>query len=296
MAALSHVKSNSIGDFTGTVTVFNSQGSTQTANATDLVRPGDWNSAHNFFQTISGNTFGSSTASGTNLVIGGDLGARVGMSTGANAATLWVQPPIMSGVIEPVVDREFLAAQIGQNQLFVQPLVLRAPAQFEEAVQFVNYSNATNSSNSATLTLQIGFYTRTGNTLSSVTSASASFAVTNSGTVGSYSIYAGMREMAIPLTTTLSAGNWHVVFRSQTTTGGGAGMTFSNFVASNINSAYSGRWSSANNATNQFVMGLGSYSATSTAMPASIALSQINGSAAANMRPVIFKLVSSDLN
>ena len=65
--ALSHVLSSPIADFTGTVTVFNSAGATTTANATQIVRPSDWNSAHNEFLTLSGNTAGVSTLSGTNI-------------------------------------------------------------------------------------------------------------------------------------------------------------------------------------------------------------------------------------
>jgi len=49
-----HAKSNTIGDFTGTVTVFNSAGTTTTAVATDLVRPVDWNSAHNLTLQVNG--------------------------------------------------------------------------------------------------------------------------------------------------------------------------------------------------------------------------------------------------
>ncbi len=48
---ISHVKSNTIADFTGTVTVGNSSGGTQTVAATNLVRPSDWNSSH--AQTIA---------------------------------------------------------------------------------------------------------------------------------------------------------------------------------------------------------------------------------------------------
>jgi len=66
--AISHIKSNTIADWTGTVTIGNSTGGTQTIAATDLVRPGDWNSAHNQFYTLSGNTANASTASGTNVV------------------------------------------------------------------------------------------------------------------------------------------------------------------------------------------------------------------------------------
>lgn len=246
--------------------------------------------------TLSGNN-------GSNIVISApatsSLSATGAVSISTNGSTISIGAPAeitLSGYLEAFIDRELLAAQIGNNQLFVQPMNLRHPAQWEEVAWLNNYSNASNSSNSATLTLQVGVYSRTGSSLSIITSNSSSYAVTNSGTVGSYSIYGGLREYPIPMTTTLPAGNYFMGFLSRTTTGGGAGMTWSNFVASNINSAYSGRWSSANNATNQFAMGLGSYTATTTALPNSIGLSQINGSAAINLRPVIYKLVSADLN
>jgi hypothetical protein len=48
MLSITHNKSNSLGDFTGTVTVFNSSGGSSTVAATDLVRPSDWNSNHVF--------------------------------------------------------------------------------------------------------------------------------------------------------------------------------------------------------------------------------------------------------
>jgi hypothetical protein len=296
--AVSHVKSNTIADWTGTVTVGNSTGGTQTIAATNLVRPGDWNSAHNQFYTLTGNTNNASTVSGTNIVFEGlgnvtlrGSGSTIGFSAAAGGGQATID-----GYVEPIFDREWLGAQIGNNNLFVQPMNLRAPVAMDNVMWPNNFSNASNSSFSATLTLLVGIYTRNNSTLSIVTSASASFAMTASGTVGSYSLYGGLREYPIPLTTTLDADNYWIGFLSRTTTGGGAGMTWSNFVASNINSAYSGRWSSANNATNQWVMGLGSFNTTTTAIRDSIALSQINGSAAVNLRPVIYRLASGDLN
>jgi hypothetical protein len=225
-----------------------------------------------------------------------------GVSFGLNGSTVTASAAgggaanTINGYLEAFLDRELLAAQIGNNQLFVQPMNIREAVQFDEIGWVNNYSATSNSSNSATLTLQVGIYTRNVSTLSLLTSVSNSFAVTNSGTVGSYSIYGGLREYPLPLTSTLSAGNYFIGFLSRTTTGGGAGMSWSNFVASNLNSAYSGRWGNANNASNQFAMGLGSFNTTTTAIPNSIGLSQINGSAAINMRPVIYKLVSQDLN
>jgi hypothetical protein len=69
--ALSHVFSSPIADFTGTVTVFNSAGVTTTANATEIVRPSNWNSVHNEYYTLTGNTNSASTVSGTNVIFEG---------------------------------------------------------------------------------------------------------------------------------------------------------------------------------------------------------------------------------
>lgn len=90
VGAVTHVKSNAIADFTGIVTVFNSQGSTVTANATEIVRPSDWNSAHAQLATLSGNTAGASTISGTNIVVQGGNLISVSGAQGANAATIVV--------------------------------------------------------------------------------------------------------------------------------------------------------------------------------------------------------------
>ena len=48
-----------IGDMTGTITVFNSAGTTTTANATDLVLPSDWNTGHNATISMSASDIAS---------------------------------------------------------------------------------------------------------------------------------------------------------------------------------------------------------------------------------------------
>lgn len=85
-----HNKYVSQADFTGTVTAFDSAANTLTIAVTDQVRPSDFNSNHNFFVTISGNTAGvQSTASGTNLAFAGGpfLTASISQNT-AGGATL----------------------------------------------------------------------------------------------------------------------------------------------------------------------------------------------------------------
>jgi hypothetical protein len=61
--------------------------------ATSLVRPSDWNSAHRQQITLSGNTAGNSTLSGTNIVFQGGNNVTLSGVNVANAATI-----IVSGV------------------------------------------------------------------------------------------------------------------------------------------------------------------------------------------------------
>lgn len=75
--AVSHVYSNAQADATGTITVWNGA-TTATVAATNVVRPSDWNSAHNQYYTLSGNTTNASTASGTNVVLQGAGGVPLG--------------------------------------------------------------------------------------------------------------------------------------------------------------------------------------------------------------------------
>lgn len=292
--ALSHVKSNTIGDFTGTVTVMNSTGGTQTAAATDLVRPSDWNSAHNFFQTISGNTAGQSTASGTNLVIGGTNGATVSLSTAAGAATLWVGNPVKSGYAPYGPGAESVAGQHGAGTLFIAQMTNAPAFQHDRLVMPLQLSNASNSSGSFTLSVSVGVFTRNGNSLSLVNSTSGSFNASGSGTVGSYSLWGGIKAMTIPWTSTREAGDYWVGIWSRTTTGGAAGQTINQMLASQPNSSYSGILGVASNATDQFILGQGRYSVSfSTAMPGNVPISEIQANSSIMQRPPLFYFASS---
>lgn len=191
--ALSHVKSNTIGDFTGTVTVFNSAGATATANATDLVRPGDWNSAHNFFQTIVGNTDGQSSASGTNLVFGGTDGVTLSLSTGAGVATLWIDAEKPARSLYPyppasTVSQTNGAIGVSTASIWAFPYVVQEPAQFNCLRMHWSASLATTTvAASQTLTHQFGLYSRNGASLSRVSSSSYSLALSQSSVSGTLS-------------------------------------------------------------------------------------------------------------
>jgi len=223
------------------------------------------------------------------------LSATGQVSISVNGSTISIGVPnkiTLDGHLASYMD-EHIATQVGQSTLYMQPLDVQQPFQFDKFVFPAHFSNATNSSNSASLSMAVGIYTRTGQTLSLMHSSSQSYAYTASGTAGSYSLAGGVRNYDIPWTSTLTEGNYWVGLLSRTTTGGGAGMTWSNFAVSQMTSIYSGRWGSANNASNQRVVGQGSFSVQTAALPASISLSNIRGSAGVAFRPLAFYFQSN---
>lgn len=292
--ALSHVKNDTIADFTGTITGFNSQGSTTTINATDIVRPSDWNSAHNFFQTISGGTAGFSTASGTNLVFGFTNEISGSLSTAAGAATLWIgQKYNTASGFNPYKDYEVVTGQAGQGTLQIDPEYI-PNIQFDRVMFPLFNTNSSNSSGSHTLSLWFGIYSRNISTLSLFASVSASVAITHSGTAGSYSLYSGMRLFSIGMTTTIPAGSYWLGILSRTTSGGANG-SYSQMVLSNIASNFLGHFGSSHNTTYQFTLGQGVYTATTSGIPNSIAFSQIRGSDSAALRAIACMFASGTI-
>ncbi|NBW20426.1 MAG: hypothetical protein EBR82_71905, partial [Caulobacteraceae bacterium] len=85
--AVSHVYSNLVPDATGTMSVWFGA-TTQTVAASDVVKPSDWNSAHNQVVTLAGNTAGVSVVTGTNIVFGGSNNVTLSGIQGANAGTI----------------------------------------------------------------------------------------------------------------------------------------------------------------------------------------------------------------
>jgi hypothetical protein len=332
--AISHVKSNIVPDWTGTVTVGNSTGGTQTIAATDLVRPTDWNSAHNQFYTLSGNTNGASTASGTNVVLSGGNnvtlvggGATVGFSvgnyitTGALSNHSHGNPTLaltnLSGTMDSnsagltlslsaadpgggaAVTRNYfnpqdgylqVAGQQGNASMHMQP-VYAPNVTFDRIAVPLQVTNATNSTGTVTVSMGFGIYSRNNSTMSLISSTSGSVAVTFSGTVNN-STYSGLRLATIPWAMSLSEDQYYVGIWSRTTTGG-ANATVNQFLASQMNSTFAGFFGSSLNASMQYTRGLGHYSATfSTAIPSSVGLSQLSGTASIVLRQPVFYFVN----
>jgi hypothetical protein len=255
--------------------------------------------AENNWFALGGNTAGNSTASGSTIqLIGGNnitlSGLNnsqiqiVGAAGGGGGVTLSGYDPFGPGA-------EMVAGQQGNGVFFVQPLDLPAGVQFNHFAMPVNFSGATNSSGSFTVSFWVGLYSKNGGTLSYIAEAGGNVAVTMSGTVGSYSNHAGMRRLTIPWTSTIPAGNYWIGIGSRTTTGGAAGMTMSQWLASQPNSNVSGIFGVASAASLGIVSGQGSVTTGTTATwpPTTIAFSHIAATGSMNLRPPLFSFASS---
>lgn len=288
-----HVKSNTIADFTGTVTVNNHSGGTNTVAATDLVRPSDWNSGHNQFFSVGGNTLSASTASGADIHFAASGPLSIGVSGGNTIFVSAAERKTLDGFIPDWFHGSRGLTDRGQGSLCFHPINVQDAFKFDCYVQEGYYSCATNTSNSGSVNLHVGIYTRNGSTLSLLSSTSKQFAVTNSGTEGSYSRVSGVRLYPIEWTGTLTEGNYWLCQMSITSKNAGGNLTFNNVVASNWGSYVIGHWQSVATQTLHAILGQGIGDATSAAMPAAIQFNSIIGQGALLQRPVIAHFAST---
>jgi hypothetical protein len=235
--AVSHIKSNIVPDWTGTVTVGNSSGGTQTVAATDLVRPVDWNSAHNQFYTLTGNTTGNSTASGTNVLFAGSGGISIGGSTG----TIIISSPVL-GLYRNSGQVTAAATAQGNSLVSIQPIMIPyhlAASEFETPMS-INVATTTNNSSAyIDVTVSGVLYSRNVSTLSSILSFSTGRTQTwSSNATGTVT---GVKEIEATFPqTTLTPGEYFLAVHVSTTntaTGGAATTALGNTV--NMILAYS---------------------------------------------------------
>lgn len=274
---------------------------------------------NNWVNLLGANTAGNTTASGStigvsgiNLTLSGTNGSvynisapatsslsatgQVSLSTNGSTISIGVPNAVTLSRYNEFKESPKVAGQIGQASLHIQPWLV-PNLHMDRIVQHVAFSNASNSSFSFTQSNWVGIYTRNGSTLSLLHSTSASTNFSGSGTAGSYSLYggAGYKGLTIGLTQTLTEGMYWIGVLSRTTTGGGAGHTLNQMLNSNVNSSYSGIIGAGSNATNQISLGMGVYTASTSAMPGSIGFTQINGNSSVFLRPPSIYFVSGTI-
>lgn len=322
MSALFHVKSNTVGDFTGTITGFNSTGGTQTLAATNLVRPSDWNSGHQMSGTISGNTSGQSTFSGvTNVVYQGGNNVTLALSTAASLATMHViaAGPVTIQKWEPTPPTGTSLSSYGQNTLYIMPVRPGNPVSFSGINMVMSMSSVTSSiSHSVGHTFSMGLYSRqtgaSSTRIGSITTMSAFIAasyssnlsggytinmdgssttVSSAGTVFG-SVLSGLKQLAFPMSGTFAQDNEYYVgiAQSSNSVGGTGAIRMSWLVNNPLTNASMGRiftnGISVSNATYKMDNAAFQFSSTSGAWPSTIG--DNSRSIASNIRPwVLFE-------
>jgi hypothetical protein len=216
----------------------------------------------------------------------------VSQSVNGQSGTLSFARITRSG-FSPYEDIPMVAGQLGQGTIQIEPQEF-PNVQFDRVVFQIINTNSSNSSGSHTLSFWVGLYTRNFSTLSLWGSTSSSTALTHSGTVGSYSLYSGIRHFTIPWTTTVPASTYWIAMLSRTTSGGSNG-SYSNLLMSNVASNFLGFFGSSHNTTYQMTLGQGVYSATASSLPNSIGFTQIRGSDSVALRAPNIMFASSTI-
>lgn len=230
---------------------------------------------------------GTQTANTTGTVVfSNSNGVTFGMSN-SSVITASVEPQITYSFYDPALNYNRLVAQLGQGSMQFAPCTM-PNVTWDRIVTPVILSNSSNSTGTVTVSYSFGLYTKNASTLSLLASTSETLSVSFSGTV-STTHYTGMRNFSAGWSTSVSQGLYYFGFWSRTTTGG-TNCSISNAVQSNIGSAFSGMINASSNSSQQYYPGQGVYSATfSTAMPSSVALSHIQGTAITlGQRPVVW--------
>ena len=210
--SLVHVKSNTVGNATGTVTVWNTQGSTTTAPASALVQPQDWNSQHQMTQLFSGNTLGSSSVSGTDLVLaaGNNITLSASQAAGSGAVTIQGPPNLSTWMpYEPgSTSLQSLWAQNTASQSIIfAPFNVPAQLQLDciRVWEQPVYSSTSNGY-SQSISRQWGLYSNNAGTLSLISSNSFSIGHSGSSVSGTLSYPASSNSAGYTYSTTTYTG------------------------------------------------------------------------------------------
>jgi hypothetical protein len=264
------------------------------ANATTISVVGGAGGGGNFSGGVSnlGNTAGATGITGTqNVFVGSGVVSLSQLSTNGSTISVGV-PGTTARFWNPWLQGERVAGQHGQATLHMQPYPIYQPVQFDQFVVPVQYSQATNSTLTVTMSAWVGLYTKNVSTLSLLHSGSGTFSINGSGTASSAQ-NSGPKNMTFPWTSTVSPADYWLAFISRTTTAG-ANASISVFMNTRQNSVWSGLMGVAAGASAQWALGLGTYSATTSAVPGSVAFSQLTGSAvSAQRQPMIWLLSQS---
>lgn len=235
--------------------------------------------------STTGQSFNFSVPQTSSLAVTG----AVSISTNGSTISIGAPAAVTYSYFNPQDAYVQITGQQGQGSLHFQPSQI-PNVSFDRVVMPLVFTGSSNSTASVSVSVSMGIYTRNASTLSLATSYSATGALTHSGNVNS-SLNNGLKLFTMGATSMLPEGQYYIGIVSRTTSAGG-NASISQILASQQNSNLAGFWGQAVNGTLQYTRGLGVYGTTTTAIPSSVAFSQINGTASIVLRQPLFYFVN----
>lgn len=234
-----------------------------------------------------GNTSGTSgVISGTGLqyLFAGGANITLSQSINGQSATLSISGGAGGGGdtfsytgVNLYNTNEIQTGQQGNGTIHIQRIALHNVV-FDGIFNHLFFTNGSAVTGSATVSVHMGFYTRTSLSLSIYASTSQTYGITFSGTTGTLgSNQLGWRKWGIQWTSTLTQGDYYLAILTRTASAG-ANCSISQMLATKFsNSAFQGYFGSQTNVTYQSDFLAGVYSTSSTNLPNSLAGQSIIG-------------------
>lgn len=232
--------------------------------------------------STGGNTTGNTTVNtGNRFVMVGTGNVTLSQDTGAGSSTVTISGGGQLSLSMPWHPQQFAVNNVGQNSVYVEPWQMGEPLSASAfwGMVSVSVSSSSNSSHGGSVTYDVGLYTRNASTLSLATSGRASLAWTNTSS-NSMNNLSGNRQLTGTFANlNATPGNYWIAIRSSTASANANWYTMSQICGTRNGSGVIGVFGAASNATAQLLPGWGILSVTSSALPASMAFSDINGTA-----------------
>jgi len=237
-----------------------------------------------------------------NVSAGGGIGGAVSavafansnnVSFGYDAGTITasVDAAYTGSSLYPAKGLNQVAGQQGQGTLHVQPISVPYAVTHNRLYIPIHFSYANTVAASVTLSYRVALYDRSVSTLNLVKSWSTTIGMSASSTASSQS-FAGMKLFSIGNAGELiTAGQYYIAIGSSSSMAGN-NASLSQMLVSQLATDFAGLVGVATNATQQYELGLGVYSAATAGLPAAISLSQIRGTAQLALRQPVFYFAS----
>lgn len=238
------------------------------------------------------NTSGTSGTVGRQLYVYGNSNIGLSQSVDGSSASLTViglagaGGATVSEWMPPGVGYSSFT-QMGQSSLVMFQVAppYYVTASRADVFASISVSTSSNSSHNGYVSLYMGVYTRNASTLSLASSGSAAKSWNVTGSTSSGSVV-GWRDLTLPIDVNMTPGRYWVGIISVTNTSNANWFTASNMGLIAVPAAFSGPLG-ATNASNQFQLGNGVFSAQTAALPASVAFADIVATSASTARPVV---------